>query len=666
MIKKIIDYRPEIDGLRALAVFSVIFYHSSFSIFDKKFLPGGFIGVDIFFVISGYLITKLISNELKNTKNFSFSSFYTRRIKRILPALLFVIIVTFPFIYLKTTPIFVLDYFKSIISINLFVSNIFFWKLGWGYDQLQNIQFQPFLHSWTLSLEEQFYIIFPIFYFLIYKKLNKYLLILIIIGFILSLFLADYSSFNHPSFNFYNLPTRAWEFLIGSIIFLLETKKKLFNKSVSSFLISVGIVFIIFSIFYFDDKMYLPSILSLIPVLGTSFIIYFKHDENFFIKILQSKFSTGIGKISYSLYLWHFPIFILYPELNFIFQIIAIFFLSIFTYFLIELNFRYKTNSNFFSIKTILITNFLIILFMLYFINSARNINYENYPEIFHETLKKESIDFNNKSEFNSEKFFLNNQKSNLYIVGDSHMRVLWRSLKNDKRVKNEFNLINHTNIAGGCFYVYDFYKINIFTKKKLKRCTLEDQKKRRDNFVSKKDSIVIIGGRLPLYLNSRPDKKISKYIDRRSEDFFNLVFKNENNLELEKGVRNSINDLLENNVKVIIIYPVPILDFYPQKKLFDLYISDKENFSKNFKDKPFFISFSDFKIYAKKSHDLLNSINHPNLIKIYTHEIFCDELSDTCKAHNENEIFYIDEDHLSKFGNNKIVDQIFNELNNR
>jgi len=152
-MKKSIDYRAEIDGLRAIAVFSVIFYHSSVLIFEKKLLPGGFVGVDIFFVISGYLITKIITNEYQSKRDFSFLNFYVRRIRRILPALLFVIIVTFPFIYLKTPPNYILDYLKSIISINLFVSNIFFWDLGYGYDQLQNVQFQPFLHACTLSLE---------------------------------------------------------------------------------------------------------------------------------------------------------------------------------------------------------------------------------------------------------------------------------------------------------------------------------------------------------------------------------------------------------------------------------------------------------------------------------------------------------------------------------
>ena len=664
-MRKSLDYRPEIDGLRAVAVFSVIFYHSSVLIFEKKFLPGGFIGVDIFFVISGYLITKLISNEYKNTKKFSFLNFYSRRIRRILPALLFVIIATFPFIYFKTPPIFIIDYLKSIISINLFVSNIFFWKLGFGYDQLQNVQFQPFLHAWTLSLEEQFYLIFPIIYFFIFKKFNKYLLIVIAIGFLLSLLLSDYASYAHSAINFYVLPTRAWEFLAGSIIFLLEPKKKSFSKPLSSFFISVGVIFIIISIFYFDDKMYLPSILSLIPVLGTFFIIYFKHDENYFIKILQSKLSTSIGKISYSLYLWHFPIFIIYPDLNFIFQIIIIFFLSIFSYFLIEQNFRYKINSKFFSIKIIFITNFLIILFMFHFLNSSKNINYEKYPEIFHQILEKK-IDFKNKSDLSSDQIFSQNQKRNLHIVGDSHMHVLWRSLKNDNRVKSEFNLINQTYIPRGCYYVKDFYKIDFFSKRKVDICTLEDQRKRRNNFISKKDTIVIIGGRLPVYLHSNPDRKFFRYLEKRDEKFFKIVFKNDNGLKLEEGVRNSIYDLLENNVKVILIYPVPILDFFPHKKLFDLYVSDKDNFYINLKANPITSTYSEFKKYAKQSHDLLDSINHPNLIKIYTHELFCDKISDSCKTHNENNIFYEDDDHLSKFGNQKIVDQIFNELNKR
>ena len=126
-MNKYINYRPEIDGLRAIAVLSVIFYHSTLQLFDEKFLAGGFIGVDIFFVISGYLISKIIYNEIEKTKKFSYINFFKRRIRRIVPALFFVIIITFPFTYFATMPNFFVDYAKSVISIVFFVSNFFFY-----------------------------------------------------------------------------------------------------------------------------------------------------------------------------------------------------------------------------------------------------------------------------------------------------------------------------------------------------------------------------------------------------------------------------------------------------------------------------------------------------------------------------------------------------------
>ena len=167
---------------------------------------------------------------------------------------------------------------------------------------------------------------------------------------------------------------------------------------------------------------------------------------------------------------------------------------------------------------------------MFHFLNSSKNTEYEKYPEIFHQILEKK-IDFKNKGDLSLDQIFLQNQKRNLHIVGDSHMRVLWRSLKNDNRVKSEFNLINQTYIPRGCYYVKDFYKIDFFSKRKVDICTLEDQRKRRNNFISKKDTIVIIGGRLPVYLHSNPDRKFFRYLEKRDEKFFKVVFKNDNGL---------------------------------------------------------------------------------------------------------------------------------------
>ena len=156
-----IKYRPEIDGLRAIAVGSVILYHAQIYFLDKQFFPGGFIGVDIFFVISGYLITSIIFKELLYTDNFSYMKFYERRIRRILPVLLFVMMVSIPFAWVYLLPDSFIDYSKSILSSLGFISNIYFWFSSQAYGAESNI-LNPFLHTWSLSVEEQYYILFPI------------------------------------------------------------------------------------------------------------------------------------------------------------------------------------------------------------------------------------------------------------------------------------------------------------------------------------------------------------------------------------------------------------------------------------------------------------------------------------------------------------------------
>ena len=177
----IIKYRPEIDGLRAIAVFSVIFYHANFVIFNKNLFSGGFLGVDIFFVISGYLITSIILKEIYITNNFSFINFYERRVRRIIPALLFVILCSLPFGYLILQIEPIIDFSRSIISSIFFISNIYFNYTGIRYGE-EHTLFKPFLHTWSLSVEEQFYILFPIFLLIVTKFFRKYLLILLGIG----------------------------------------------------------------------------------------------------------------------------------------------------------------------------------------------------------------------------------------------------------------------------------------------------------------------------------------------------------------------------------------------------------------------------------------------------------------------------------------------------
>jgi peptidoglycan/LPS O-acetylase OafA/YrhL len=209
-----IQYRPEIDGLRAIAIISIVVYHSNFLIFEKNILPGGFLGVDIFFIISGYLITSIIFKEWEINNNFSLINFYERRARRIFPALIIVILLSFPFAYHYLLATSFINYSQSIISAISFASNFFFWYTKHQYNGPIAIE-NPFLHTWSLSVEEQFYIIFPIFLIFILKYLKKKIFIILLSIIFISLTLSQIGSKIAPSFNFFftsftNLGTFTW------------------------------------------------------------------------------------------------------------------------------------------------------------------------------------------------------------------------------------------------------------------------------------------------------------------------------------------------------------------------------------------------------------------------------------------------------------------------
>ena len=196
-----ISYRPEIDGLRALAVLSVVFYHTKFYLFNYEIFKGGFIGVDIFFVISGYLITSIILKDLYLNGTFSFKYFYERRIRRILPVLLLVILISFILAWHFLLPESLIDFSKSSLYSLGFTSNLYFWYSGQQYGAESGF-FKPLLHTWSLSVEEQYYIIFPIFFVLIFKYFKKYIIHFLIILLVISLCIADWGSKNYSSLNY--------------------------------------------------------------------------------------------------------------------------------------------------------------------------------------------------------------------------------------------------------------------------------------------------------------------------------------------------------------------------------------------------------------------------------------------------------------------------------
>ena len=285
-----LNYRPEIDGLRGIAVLPVILFHAGFSLFQ-----GGYVGVDIFFVVSGYLITSIILKDLE-TNNFSFLNFYQRRARRILPALIVILLISLTFCFILP-PDDLKNFCKSIISSLTFWSNFQF-SFESGYFATPS-EYKPLLHTWSLSIEEQFYITYPIFFAFFYKINKKLLLFLLTFILIISLFFSQWGgniNFSYPYLEkklfFYSetfLSTfmmpfgRVWELAVGGVSSILlnyhfnffDFKNNKYRTILLNILSFVGIILIFFSIFFLSKYTPYPSFYTLLPTIGTMLLILF-------------------------------------------------------------------------------------------------------------------------------------------------------------------------------------------------------------------------------------------------------------------------------------------------------------------------------------------------------------------------------------------------------
>ena len=294
-------YRSEIDGLRAFAVMPVILFHAGFKEFS-----GGFVGVDIFFVISGYLIATIIISDMAAGK-FSLINFYERRARRILPALFFVTFACIPFAWQWLTPSDLKDFGQSLVAVSTFSSNILFWQESGYFDT--SAELKPLLHTWSLSIEEQFYILFPFFLLLSWRLGIGRILILLFIVFVLSLGVSHWAAFNTPSANFYLLPSRGWELLVGVFIaFYFKYNSPLKSHQANQILSLLGFGMILYAIVYFDENTPFPSLYALIPTLGTGLLILSAVPKTFVHRFLSARPIMGLGLMSYSAYLWHQPL----------------------------------------------------------------------------------------------------------------------------------------------------------------------------------------------------------------------------------------------------------------------------------------------------------------------------------------------------------------------
>ena len=615
-----ISYIKEINFLRFLSIVAVVLYH-----YFPTILPKGYLGVDLFFVVSGFLISLYIFREIQN-KKFQFLNFYNRRVKRIIPATIFLLIAVSFVSLILFTNVDLINYSKSLIYSIFFSSNFYFWIDG-GYFG-PNDELKPLLHFWSLGVEEQFYILFPVFfYFLIkyLKKINILILVIFIITLLslfLNIFLINLGGSN-PAF--FLLPTRIWNFSIGVLAMLFFIKK---NDEHSNFEIIFLITMIIIGFFY-----QIPNLPGNFIIVIFSFLLLKKNFPKKFILdfLLRNRIVQYLGLISFSLYLWHWPILVFIEyyfvnDFNIIYRLLGLFFaviISIISYHYVELYFRFNIKTK--SLYTLIIVSYLIFISFFLILNLNKKINYKvNSPNF----IAQASLT-NYKCKISNYKFYKNKRgclinnlkktdKYELAIVGNSHAQMYVPSIKPHLE-KRELQAILlpmtgclptlEVNITKKCIDISNNYFLNYSNDKNIK-------------------TIIIA----------------TTWWHKKLHDGTKFIYDSNHEI-LAKSLLNLINKLQQKNKNVFLVGPI-------QVPLYEL----PQDLSRLLKFKH--INENDLlgKLQIKREiydneYKSINYILDQKLKEKYIqlHETQCD--NEKCYYSNEQGVFFADGSHISRNG---------------
>ena len=660
-----IQYRPDIDGLRAVAVVSVLFYHLDFSVFS-----GGFTGVDIFFVISGYLITSIIVKELA-AKRFSFAVFYERRIRRILPAYFFLLVFTTLGGYLIYAPETMNQYGRAMRYSLVFISNLLFAREVDYFDKSFNDS--PLLHTWTLSVEEQYYLIWPLILLLagryLFHRNFKSFFILLITG---SLAISEILTFILPKLSFYMIYSRAWEFGAGAFI-ALPAIPVLQSKKIVEIMSAIGFGAILVSIFLLHDTLRFPGLTATFSVIGTALIIYSgKHHHRCFIhRMLSIQPLLFIGLISYSLYLWHWPIitFTKYYlrrdlHLNEVFLIILVsLFVAYVSYRFVETPFRKKrraaeNNQKSSGKKIFIITSLIIFCFLQVAKAIERTGGFPSrFPEInqadlyFGNPLRKDChLSQSETLPKNKEKCSRNYGRKNALIWGDSHANHYSMALDKWAR-ENKVNLRQSTKSA--CVPLYGDFDIYLLKDRRYEK--YESCREFNENIFQliDKDSIdiVIIGGRWSGYLPdslTREEEKPGLYLlDHRS----NSPSPANTETIFRQNFSKMVAKLREKNVQVILLGQVPVFTQNPIECYFTNITPMKKFLSQpSARENSCEMTRDEINRQVSKSHTFLSRLAEQDGVSFFNPlDEICDESS--CRALQNGKIIYRDTQHLNSAG---------------
>ncbi|RTE65586.1 acyltransferase [Amphritea opalescens] len=633
-------FRKDINGLRAIAVIAVVFFH-----FNESWMPGGFAGVDVFFVISGFLMTGIIFKGIEND-NFSVLNFYISRANRIFPALAFLCLILLVFGWFYITP---LDYKalgKHVASSMTFLSNVVYWKESGYFDAVSHGKW--LLHTWSLSAEWQFYIIYPLVLVSMRKFMSvKVMKATVLFGTILGFVFCVIATYKWPNPAYYLLPTRAWELMVGGVAYLYPIVLKKERKKILELF---GLLLIVGSYFLISKDNPWPGYLAFFPVLGSFFIIQSQRDDSFFTGNIVSQ---KIGMWSYSIYLWHWPLVVViyYFSLSDKFIYVGVF-LSLFIGFLsnkyvegVKLKSSFSSFSSYLKCKPVYILLGVSVCGSGVFFTNGFEYHYSDAVVV----ASNESINRNPYRCMNDHKFpcYIGNEKNiKAIIVGDSHADALTTAVAHSVDLKKE-GVIALT--MSSCPFV-----LNLMSTKNGDKCYKENAR-RIEYLESNYDSVpVILVSRMGAYLYGQSNpQRVKDISDIQPSVYFTKPYTKVEDLlydELKFNLSLTVDKLLINH-PVYIVQPTPEMRKNVPATLARNLLLDNGDYDLSI----------DYGLYIQRNERLRNLINEvsikKNIVVLDPAPYLCH--NDRCLAQIKGRPIYYDGDHMSEYGN-KLLTPMF------
>lgn len=628
-------FRYDINVLRAIAVISVVIFH-----FNEAILPGGFVGVDVFFVISGFLMTKIICDGLGN-HNFNVLTFYISRVNRIFPPLLLLCSVLFFWGWFYLIPLDFRALGKHIFSSVLFISNFVYWGES-GYFDLSSYT-KWLLHTWSLSVEWQFYLLYPLLLIKLWtsttkKNFKNIILLFSLFSFFLSLYISNY----YPDASYYLLPSRMWEMLVGAIAFLFPFNLSKNNKSI---LFYIGLLLIISSFFLMSKDDMWPGYLAIIPVLGAYLIIVSNCNQSF---LLKNRVFQSVGLWSYSIYLWHWPLVVsshyYSVEFNWFYGLLISIFLGFLSFVIIERRSYRKVFlvREIWKVKSLYLSMIIALIGLLGYLTNGYSFHYN--PQLFAMSMEAKnqhnSYSYCNvKSDITS---CISGDKSkpvSAIVIGDSHAQGMVEVITNAAKPKG--SVLNLT--AAGCI-------VRKNTSKLINGVWSDFCSEFIDNSITaineKYPGIpVFIISRTSSHINGPNEPDLVEYIHKETYRIPNVSFDDRS----DNWKQSMTDGLYETACSISEYHPVYMIRDIPEMKLNvpltmskQLLLSGSINRVKVSKD--------EYNSRLELSDKMMQRVVTDCNAKVLDFsEVICDDLY--CYGDVDGRPIYFDDDHLSLYG---------------